>query len=752
VNEQLVRNQLRTAVGDRYDAATVRGDVERLHRLAEFKRVTARFELREDGTVVVIFEMEEEALIAEVQVVGNKLITDQALLSVVQLVRGVPRDDSLIASAKLNIELLYRDRGHYLASVLVDESELEETGILLFRVIEGPRVRVKAIEFLGNESFANKQLQAQIRTRTAVPLFRRGELDDDLLVDDVTAVARFYRDRGYLDVRVDRRIDLSPDSREAKITFLVAEGSQFTLRRVRAEYVDGGPLQVFAPEQIAAMLEIKPGDVYTRDKLRKSIDAVKEAYGLLGYVGEPTAGKPDWTVEVRSEQLRAPEPGKVDLLLRIDEGRRYKVGLVDIKGNFLTKDKVIRREIRGLAPGRPLDARGLQHSVRRIRARRLFSEVRASVEEPDPERPEYRDVLVEVKESNTGSVNFGLALGSDAGVFGEFSLNQRNFDIADFPESFNEYIKGRAFRGAGQRFSIVLRPGNEIFQYLISLMEPSIFETEYSLSLSGSYRQREFDDYDEERVSFRFGVGRKLGDIWNLEFTGRLERVELDDIDLFAPREVFEDAGPNNIGSLGVSLPRTTVSTLTRPGRGSRLELSIDQAGALGGDFDFTTLSANYTVFLTLDEDFLGRKSILKLNSRVGYILNGNDAPIYERFYLGGRTFRGFEFREVSPKGVLLSGLPSDDPVGGEWLFFAGAQYEFPLVEELMTGVVFLDSGTVVDDPGFDDYRASVGLGIRLYIPQLGPVPMAFDFAFPLAKEDDDETQVFSFTAEVPFN
>ncbi|MHC4446396.1 MAG: POTRA domain-containing protein, partial [Planctomycetota bacterium] len=119
-------------------------------------------------------------------------------------------------------------------------------------------MRVKAIEFLGNESFANKQLQAQIRTRTAVPLFRRGELDDDLLVDDVTAVARFYRDRGYLDVRVDRRIDLSPDSREAKITFLVAEGSQYTLRRVRAEYIDGGPLQVFAPEQIAAMLEIKP--------------------------------------------------------------------------------------------------------------------------------------------------------------------------------------------------------------------------------------------------------------------------------------------------------------------------------------------------------------------------------------------------------------------------------------------------------------------------------------------------------------
>ena len=752
VNEQLVRNQLRTAVGDRYDAATVRGDQERLHRLAEFKRITVRFELREDGTIVVIYTLEEEAIIAEVQVVGNKLITDQELLSVVQLVRGVPRDDSLIASAKLNIEALYRDRGHYLVSVLVDESELDKTGILLFRVIEGPRVRVKAIDFSGNESFANRQLQAQIRTRTAVALFRRGELDDDLLIDDVTALARFYRSRGYLDVRVDRRIDLSPDSREAKITFLIAEGGQYTLRRVRAEHIDGGPLQIFAREQIAAMIEMKSGDVYTADKLRRSIDAVKEAYGLLGYVGEPTDGKPDWTVDVGSQPLRVPEPGKVDLLMRIEEGRRYKVGLVDIKGNFLTKDKVIRRQIRGLAPGRPLNARGLQRSARRIRRTRLFSAVSASVKEPDPERPGYRDVLVEVSETNTGSVNFGLAVGSDAGVFGEFSLNQRNFDVADFPESFSEYIKGRAFRGAGQRFSIVVRPGDEIFQYLVSLMEPSIFETEYSLRLSGSYRQRDFDDYDEERVTLRIGLGRKLGDIWNLEFTGRFERVELDDIDLLAPRAVFEDAGPNTVGAVGVSLTRTTVSTLTRPGRGSRLELSIDQAGALGGDFDFTTLSAKYTVFLTLHEDFLGRKSILKLNSRVGYIINGDDAPIYERFYLGGRSFRGFSFREVSPKGVLLNGMPSDEPVGGEWLFFAGAQYEFPLVEGILTGVVFLDSGTVVDDVGFDDYRTSVGFGIRLYIPQLGPVPMAFDFAFPLAQEDDDDTQVFSFTAEVPFN
>jgi outer membrane protein insertion porin family len=157
-------------------------------------------------------------------------------------------------------------------------------------------------------------------------------------------------------------------------------------------------------------------------------------------------------------------------------------------------------------------------------------------------------------------------------------------------------------------------------------------------------------------------------------------------------------------------------------------------------------------VFLTLQEDFLGRKSILKLNSRLGYIFGGGRVPTYERFYLGGRSFRGFEFREVSPKGIRAdTGELGDDPVGGEWLIFLGAQYEFPLFQETITGVTFLDPGTVTEDVGFDDYRVSIGAGLRLYIPQLGPVPIAFDFGFPIVYEEEDDKRLFSFSAELPF-
>ena len=123
----------------------------------------------------------------------------------------------------------------------------------------------------------------------------------------------------------------------------------------------------------------------------------------------------------------------------------------------------------------------------------------------------------------------------------------------------------------------------------------------------------------------------------------------------------------------------------------------------------------------------------------------------YEKFYLGGRSFRGFEFRTISPKGYDLAGNLTGDPVGGNWLLFLGAQYEMPLIGESLSGVVFVDSGTVTNPVGFHDYRVSAGVGLRIYIKQFGPVPIAFDVGFPIVKQDGDEEQVFSFSAELPF-
>jgi outer membrane protein insertion porin family len=446
------------------------------------------------------------------------------------------------------------------------------------------------------------------------------------------------------------------------------------------------------------------------------------------------------------------EQPELDLLISVREGRSSITGLVTIQGNFLTKDKVIRRLVR-VRPGRPIDGPEIDLARDRIQATRLFNEVRVAIQQPDPQTPEIRDIIVEIRERNTGSFNFGAGLQSDMGVFGEFSFRQENFDIADFPMSAEELIAGRAFRGAGQSFDITLAPGNEVSLYSISLTEPHLFESNVSAQFSGFYRTRIYRQYDEDRTAVTMVLGQRLGDVWvgNLDFG--FQRVKLTNFDVQTPLQVYEDRGPDLFGTLGGSLRRSTVDNIFRPSGGSVVSLAASKAIPAVGEVDFWRIDTELTSFIKTYEDFLGRKQVLKLRSEVGWIFAGK-APTFEKYYLGGRSFRGFEYRTISPKsdeswvpGVTIP----PEPIGGSWLFFAGAQYEVPLVGEGIAGVAFVDSGTVTAKPGFEDYRVSVGVGIRLYLAALGPAPLAFDFGFPVVSQEGDEMQVFSFSAELPF-
>jgi len=748
IQRQEILNNIRVAAGQPYEPRTIRDDVATLYRLGHFESVDATAEILPDGAVEVTYRLTEQALVLDLQVVGNKLISDQELRGAIPLYAGGPRDDFLLEQSVFRIKDLYKQKGHYLVEVTVDESRLRDTGILILRIIEGPRVKVKEIEFVGNEAFPAKRLSAQIRTSESFGLFSKGLLDPELLIDDTASLDRFYRDQGYVDVRTDWRIQLSPDNREAKVTFVISEGRRYRLRNIliRGSGPTGAaPLEVFTPEQIEALVVLQPGEVFRAIQVRRSVEAVRNAYLAMGFVD----------ANVSDAYARTGESPEVDLLLTIFEGEPAVTGLVLVQGNLLTKDKVIRRLVR-IRPGRPLDGRELELAEARIRRTNLFNDVRATIQDARADAPGVRDLLIEVKERDTGSVNFGVGLGSDSGIFGEISVNQRNFDIADPPLTVSELLQGRAFRGAGQTFSLAITPGTEVSNYSMSFGEPHLFDTDISGNLSVLYRNRIFTDYDENRYGFSLGLGRRLGDRWSLGLSLGWQRVSLTNFDLNTPIEVFEDAGPTNLPSVGVNLVRTTLNDFLRPSRGTRINLGIQQfvsGGGDEGDSPFTNFTAGVTSFFTLDEDYLGRRSVLRLSADVGYIFGG-DAPVYERYYLGGRSFRGFEFRTISPKAsgtIANPDTPVNEPVGGDFLFFLGAQYEVPLYDEFLAGVVFVDSGTVDDGFSLSAYRVSVGVGIRLFLEALGPAPIAFDLGFPILKEEEDETQLISFSAELPF-
>ncbi|MBL0927957.1 MAG: BamA/TamA family outer membrane protein [Phycisphaerales bacterium] len=770
VSETFVRNQVRSAEGRPLEWAVVREDLRRLERLGEFRSIRADLDVQADRSVVVVYTVVEAPIIKDIQIVGNREVTDEDVANVVNLVvgliSGVPVDDFRIGQAKRAIEELYRSRGYYAARVEVDESELEAQGNVLFRIREGERIRVTDIRLEGNRSVDETALRRELNTKLW-GLFNKGAVDDQVLDRDVRQLITAYRDRGFLDVRVSRRIQPSLDGKEAIVVFLIDEGPLYVLRDLAIVVETGragardpaaaeGPgLEavaaagtVFSVEQVSGLMTLKRGGVFGARPLRESLEAVRDAYLKMGYVD----------VRVNSEELRDTSRPEVDLKVLITEGRRYRAGVVVTRGNDITQSKVVRREI-DLQPGVWLDGTQIKESEERLTDTGLFERNPAvgkppklTIQPEDPANPGHRDVLAEVTETNTGKLGFGVGASSDAGLFGVITLEQNNFDIADTPDSFDEFVRGRAFRGAGQRLEVSAQPGIDQSSYSVQFTEPSLFETPYSLGSGAYFTDFKYNEFKEQRLGGNLRVARRFGTQWTGGVKLRAEHINLSDISRRSAVDIFDVQGGNNLTSVGADLQRTTLDKRLRPSQGSLTSLAVEQVGALGGDFSFTKLAASHTSYFTVFEDALGRKSTISFTGRLGLIPQKNEAPVFERYYMGGRSFRGFDFRGIGPVGVRRdTGLPGNDKVGGRWSVFLGSQFEQPLIESIISVVFFVDSGTLRNDIGLGEYRVSVGTGLRLYLPQLGQAPFAFDFAVPVKRQSTDDRQLFSFSVEIPF-
>jgi outer membrane protein insertion porin family len=743
---KLVDNTIRTAVGKPYRQDTINNDIRQLTFLGRFDTVVAKVEDNGDGSIDVIFAVTEQARLLAMRFVGAKRFNTEELLTLVLLKPGDPIDKSLIDRGTRSIELAYAEKGHFAASVTYDAKTLDEKQELIYQITEGPRVRVTELRYEGNQVYDDDRLASQIGQESYLWPFIAGYMDRTQLDIDVAAIRKYYQDRGYLNAQVGRRIDLSPRQNRAIVTFEVNEGLQHTVRDVQVRFTqDGAPIKdhLMPENQIRMVLSLVQGGVYSEDRLADSQEAIRLWYGEVGFIN----------TQVRINRVFDPNQPKVDVVVDIDEGTGpTMVGDIVTIGLTRTDQKVLLRRVRGLEPGRPVNLAGLEETRRLVRESTWFSN--GTITALGSEDDLYRTFLIEAEEKNTGSFSIGAGLSSDSGVFGAISLEQRNFDIADWPESMDEFLAQRAFLGAGQTFNISLQPGNDISNYSIGFREPYLFETDYFFDISLSAFQAIREDFDEGRIGVRSGFGRRLGDVWTGSVRFRFEQVDIGDIEPDAPVDVFAVAGKSDLSALGLSLTRSTTDSNITPSRGSRLNLGFNQYGALGGDYDFTRFSVGHSQFWTLDEDFLGRKTILSLQFDTGFIPQDNgDVPLFERFYAGGRDFRGFGFRGVGPRGIRNDTmLLGDDPVGGRFQFITRLQYEVPLYSQFVRWAFFTDQGTVQDEFGFDQWRVSVGTGVRLRIPFFGQAPIAIDFGFPILEEEGDDTQILSFSIDLPFN
>ncbi len=357
---------------------------------------------------------------------------------------------------------------------------------------------------------------------------------------------------------------------------------------------------------------------------------------------------------------------------------------------------------------------------------------------PPDEQPLFLPLDPTVTEARTGRLMFSVGVNSDSGLLGSIILDEQNFDWQQLPTSWEDIRTGVAWRGAGQRFRIEAVPGTELQRYTVSFQEPYLLDSRVSLSLSGYYYDRRYDEWTEQRVGGRVGLGYQLTPDMAATVAFRGASVELYDPVVPTPPTLAEALGQNSLYGFQFQLTRDTRDSPYMPTEGSLIEASVEQ---VVGSYQYPRFDLDVRRYFMLAQrpDGSGRQ-VLSLSGRLA--ITGNDTPIYEHYFAGGySTLRGFDYRGASPRewGTL---------VGGEFMVLASAEYMFPITADAMIrGVVFVDTGTV--EPTIDNwsnrYRVAPGFGFRITIPAMGPAPIAVDLAVPILHEDGDEIENFSF-------
>lgn len=739
VSTAVILNLVRTREGDAYDPATVQEDYQRIYGLRKFSNVEARVEPTQSG-VIVVFDVSEQRQITSIVFRGNTIIDNLTLQSVVDLKIGEAIDRFRIALARQAIAAMYRSKNYSFAHVEVNEQKLASTGELDFLVVEGPNVRVRKISFVGNRSYTDGRLKDVVQTKYWIWIFRAGTFDPEVIEDDVALLRRYYEQHGFFDARVGRRLIWSPDYSEVHVQYVVNEGTRYTVNRI----IFQGNSNI-SEDELRKNLKMVEGRPFDNDVLQRDVREVVRAYSPLGYIYQPQSSDPNY---LRIGQGETPvklvfqrDAGKVDLIYDISEGKPFRIGRIMVRGNSKTQDKVILRELRA-SPGDLYNSGGLRDAEDRLKASPFFSRITIT---PVGDDPESRDLLIQADDRETRTANFSLGGGinSNGGIGANATYEQKNFDIARWPHHFEDMFNGQAFIGAGQQFRISLEPGTTQTNASIRFSDPWVFDQPYSFTGELYLRNRVREDYDDRRLGGRMTIGKRFNYVYSAAVTLRGEKIDIGNIDdkPIRAQEILDAEGTSTLTSIGLQLKRDTTNRGLLPSQGTTTSLSYECVGLLGGDYDFQKVGVGWDFYRLLHEDMVDRRTVLELHADSGYIFTG-DAPFFERYYGGGiGSVRGFAFRGISPR----SG-PDDDRVGGDFFVTGTAQVSFPLVGEQLRGVVFTDVGTVEEDFEIGTIRASVGAGIRLTLPVLGQVPIAIDFAVPVNKDGQDDTQFISFS------
>lgn len=740
VDEARLRDQMASKAGSLYHAETLDKDITALYESGLVDDV--RFLAEPVGNKVrIIAEIGSRPVMDAVGFMGNSVFTDQKLAKESKLKSGGVMSDAQIVEARRNIEKYYQGYGYPDVTVThrAQPSGRDGHADLIFVIDEGAKNEIRKIRFEGNNAFTDPELRKEMKTKEKgwfSWLTKSGRFESYQLDSDLDSILDYYKDKGYLRASSTgiRREPVS-DGR-VDLVIPIDEGEKYTVAGVGF-----GKMTVFKSEELYPALSLNTNNAYSSKKMRADITMIRSYYGSRGYA--------DATV---SPDISDAGPNRVNIVYRITEGSRYRVGRVNISGNTKTKDKVIRREI-PLKPGDWFNSVELDTTKARLTNLQYFSEVQAS---GTPGGAGYRDVDVLVEEKSTGQVGVGIGFSSIDSIVGFLTLEQSNFDL------FHPWN----FTGGGQRFSMSLRAGSERSEASISLVEPWFLDQQLALGTELFYKQSTYfsDYYEQTNAGAAISLRKPIGPKGSLKGELRLENVkiesEVDANDTFTGasqpnpdlvNSPIQANGSNsalseeNIGgdyfrsALSLNYVYDSRDSSVLPRSGHKFDIGITYAG-LGGDVETFTFSAQGQKYWNLKWD-----SILSVHGELAFVDGSGEIPVFERMFLGGgRTLRGFEFRDVGPRDTGYT----NEVYGGNSLGYMTVEYTIPIIETVRAAV-FYDTGFVNSgswDPAPNDLYSDFGIGLRLKLP-ISPMPLALDYAVPVSSpySDADKGGQFNF-------
>jgi outer membrane protein insertion porin family len=721
LDENRIRSQMSTRVGQPFTDEAVERDIRALYSTGVVENLDIRA-VDVAGGVRVIVEIVGRGGIGELGFSGNTVFDNDRLAKEIEVKVGDPVDDGKLSAAQQKIVEMYEKKGYsdVIVSYDITPSTREGFSTVVFKMDEGARGIIHDIRFEGNTALSARKLRAKLKSREHHfwNLWgKAGKLNSQDMQEDIKIIEQAFQDEGYVYVKVTEVRREPVSAKEMDLVYVISEGAKYDVAGVS---IAGNT--VFTQEALNQGIKTEANFPYVGSFVRADEKMIQDYYGSRGYAD----------ARVETSILDA-GPGLVTVAYNITEGTKSYISKVNISGNSVTKDEVIRREM-PFSPGEELNTVKIAAGKSRLENLNYFSAV--DVRNTPALNEGYKDVDINVVEQSTGTVNFGAGFSSIDSLTAFISVTQTNFDISDWKD----------FRGGGQRFNANIRAGNLRRDMSVTWTEPWFLGRPLALSVDLFYRNMFFisNMFDQTEAGATVSLRKQTGEHSYIEGGLTLQQVEIDNIDPAATAIIRREAGSYAQSKIFVSWVHDTRDNVFITRRGHKFE-----AGAMASAMDVEAYGVNFggQQFFSLWGD-----TILSFEGMFRAV-EGSNIPIFERLFLGGaNNLRGFDYREAGPKDT------AGEPLGGKTSIYGTAEYTVPVnilgapADKAPRVAFFGDIGTISGASGSfvgnGEIYSDVGIGLRLFLP-VGPIRV--DYAVPVTNDQFSGSGRFQFNMGYKF-